>query len=129
MPPRRVNRARVPRGPGPSAFSDLARLVREGPPRGPFPALLTARSRLSEVNLLRHHGSYGPGGAAAAAKSGHDAAMWPERQLFWTTVRTPPRMSPGVGHRPPGGPLPLAFLRRKRPGVLGRPIDGAPPNV
>lgn len=31
----------------------------------------------------------------------------------------------GVGYRPPGGPLPW----QKRPGVLGRPIDGAPPNV
>jgi hexosaminidase len=31
----------------------------------------------------------------------------------------------GVDHRPPGGPLPW----QKRPGVLGRPIDGSPPNV
>ncbi|MGW6026651.1 beta-N-acetylhexosaminidase [Streptomyces sp. NPDC055099] len=31
----------------------------------------------------------------------------------------------GVDYRPPGGPLPW----QKRPGVLGRPIDGAPPNV
>ncbi|WP_407552719.1 beta-N-acetylhexosaminidase [Streptomyces sp. Pv4-95] len=31
----------------------------------------------------------------------------------------------GVGYRPPGGPHPW----QKRPGVLGRPIDGAPPNV
>ncbi|MFI5771740.1 beta-N-acetylhexosaminidase [Streptomyces sp. NPDC051658] len=31
----------------------------------------------------------------------------------------------GVDYRPPGGPLP----RQQRPGVLGRPIDGAPPNV
>ena len=31
----------------------------------------------------------------------------------------------GVGYRPPGGPLPW----QKRPGVLGRPIEGAPPNV
>ncbi|MFC8431611.1 beta-N-acetylhexosaminidase [Streptomyces sp. NPDC057253] len=30
----------------------------------------------------------------------------------------------GVGYRPPGGPLPW----QKRPGVLGRPIEGAPPN-
>ncbi len=31
----------------------------------------------------------------------------------------------GVDFRPPGGPLPW----QKRPGVLGRPIEGAPPNV
>ncbi|MFI7338499.1 beta-N-acetylhexosaminidase [Streptomyces sp. NPDC050085] len=31
----------------------------------------------------------------------------------------------GVTYRPPGGPLPW----QKRPGVLGRPIEGAPPNV
>ncbi|OAR26519.1 beta-N-acetylhexosaminidase [Streptomyces sp. ERV7] len=31
----------------------------------------------------------------------------------------------GVAYRPPGGPLPW----QKRPGVLGRPIDGSPPNV
>lgn len=31
----------------------------------------------------------------------------------------------GVDHRPPGGPLPW----QRRPGVLGRPIEGAPPNV
>ncbi|MFF8290284.1 beta-N-acetylhexosaminidase [Streptomyces sp. NPDC016309] len=31
----------------------------------------------------------------------------------------------GVGYRPPGGPLPW----QKRPGVVGRPIEGAPPNV
>ncbi|MEV5551022.1 beta-N-acetylhexosaminidase [Streptomyces sp. NPDC052309] len=30
----------------------------------------------------------------------------------------------GVAYRPPGGPLPW----QKRPGVLGRPIDGRPPN-
>ncbi|MGW6061108.1 beta-N-acetylhexosaminidase [Streptomyces sp. NPDC055189] len=30
----------------------------------------------------------------------------------------------GVDYRPPGGPLPW----QKRPGVLGRPIEGAPPN-
>ncbi|MFE7317539.1 beta-N-acetylhexosaminidase [Streptomyces sp. NPDC057555] len=31
----------------------------------------------------------------------------------------------GVGYRPPGGPLPW----QQRPGILGRPFDGAPPNV
>ncbi|MER6969388.1 beta-N-acetylhexosaminidase, partial [Streptomyces halstedii] len=31
----------------------------------------------------------------------------------------------GVGYRPPAGPLPW----QRRPGVLGRPIEGAPPNV
>ncbi|MFE6162684.1 beta-N-acetylhexosaminidase [Streptomyces sp. NPDC056486] len=31
----------------------------------------------------------------------------------------------GVDYRPPGGPLPW----QQRPGVLGRPIDGVPPNV
>ncbi|MFI1253293.1 beta-N-acetylhexosaminidase [Streptomyces netropsis] len=31
----------------------------------------------------------------------------------------------GVGYRPPGGPLPW----QRRPGVLGRPIEGAPPIV
>ncbi|MFJ6700775.1 beta-N-acetylhexosaminidase [Streptomyces sp. NPDC091272] len=31
----------------------------------------------------------------------------------------------GVDYRPPGGPLP----RQQRPGVIGRPIEGAPPNV
>nr|WP_257584324.1 beta-N-acetylhexosaminidase [Streptomyces sp. TLI_146] len=31
----------------------------------------------------------------------------------------------GVAYRPPGGPLPW----QQRPGVLGRPIDGSPPNV
>ncbi|MFD9411054.1 beta-N-acetylhexosaminidase [Streptomyces sp. NPDC059989] len=31
----------------------------------------------------------------------------------------------GVGYRPPGGPLPW----QRRPGVLGRPKEGAPPNV
>ncbi|MER6201149.1 beta-N-acetylhexosaminidase [Streptomyces sp. NPDC001586] len=31
----------------------------------------------------------------------------------------------GVGYRPPGGPLPW----QRRPGVPGRPIEGAPPNV
>lgn len=31
----------------------------------------------------------------------------------------------GVGYRPPAGPHPW----QRRPGVLGRPIDGAPPNV
>lgn len=31
----------------------------------------------------------------------------------------------GVDHRPPGGPLPW----QRRPGVLGRPIEGVPPNV
>ncbi|MEU4996727.1 beta-N-acetylhexosaminidase [Streptomyces sp. NPDC021622] len=31
----------------------------------------------------------------------------------------------GVDYRPPGGPLPW----QRRPGVLGRPIDGSPPNV
>ncbi|MFE0175593.1 beta-N-acetylhexosaminidase [Streptomyces sp. NPDC059002] len=31
----------------------------------------------------------------------------------------------GVDYRPPSGPLP----RHRRPGVLGRPIEGAPPNV
>ncbi|MBW8817858.1 MAG: beta-N-acetylhexosaminidase [Streptomyces sp.] len=30
----------------------------------------------------------------------------------------------GVGYRPPKGPLPW----QKRPGVLGRPVEGAPPN-
>ncbi|MFF7746495.1 family 20 glycosylhydrolase [Streptomyces sp. NPDC007960] len=31
----------------------------------------------------------------------------------------------GVGYRPPTGPLPW----QQRPGVIGRPIEGAPPNV
>ncbi|MFJ2702201.1 beta-N-acetylhexosaminidase [Streptomyces sp. NPDC087428] len=31
----------------------------------------------------------------------------------------------GVDYRPPGGPLP----RQRRPGILGRPIEGAPPRV
>ncbi|MGW2595016.1 beta-N-acetylhexosaminidase [Streptomyces sp. NPDC001515] len=31
----------------------------------------------------------------------------------------------GVEYRPPAGPLPW----QKRPGILGRPIEGAPPNV
>lgn len=31
----------------------------------------------------------------------------------------------GVGYRPPSGPRPW----QRRPGVLGRPIEGAPPNV
>ncbi|WP_406366978.1 beta-N-acetylhexosaminidase [Streptomyces sp. NBC_01546] len=31
----------------------------------------------------------------------------------------------GVGYRPPGGPLPW----QRRPGVLGRPKEGTPPNV
>ncbi|MEU1123620.1 beta-N-acetylhexosaminidase [Streptomyces sp. NPDC005899] len=31
----------------------------------------------------------------------------------------------GVGYRPPGGPLPW----QRRPGVLGRPIEGPPPQV
>lgn len=31
----------------------------------------------------------------------------------------------GVGYRPPGGPLPW----QRRPGVLGRPAEGTPPNV
>lgn len=31
----------------------------------------------------------------------------------------------GVGYRPPGGPLPW----QRRPGVLGRPIEGTPPYV
>ncbi|MFF3322022.1 beta-N-acetylhexosaminidase [Streptomyces sp. NPDC002889] len=31
----------------------------------------------------------------------------------------------GVDYRPPGGPLP----RQRRPGVIGRPIEGPPPNV
>ncbi|MGD3111061.1 beta-N-acetylhexosaminidase [Streptomyces sp. YGL11-2] len=31
----------------------------------------------------------------------------------------------GVDYRPPGGPRPW----QRRPGLLGRPIDGAPPNV
>ncbi|MFI5807781.1 beta-N-acetylhexosaminidase [Streptomyces sp. NPDC051561] len=31
----------------------------------------------------------------------------------------------GVDYRPPGGPLP----RQQRPGVIGRPIEGSPPNV
>ncbi|WP_392670908.1 beta-N-acetylhexosaminidase [Streptomyces sp. LN785] len=31
----------------------------------------------------------------------------------------------GVEYRPPGGPLPW----QKRPGILGRPIEGVPPNV
>ncbi|MEW2139005.1 beta-N-acetylhexosaminidase [Streptomyces sp. NPDC005409] len=31
----------------------------------------------------------------------------------------------GVGYRPPGGPLPW----QRRPGVLGRPIEGEPPHV
>ncbi|MFD0142955.1 MULTISPECIES: beta-N-acetylhexosaminidase [unclassified Streptomyces] len=31
----------------------------------------------------------------------------------------------GVGYRPPSGPLPW----QRRPGVLGRPLEGAPPNV
>jgi hexosaminidase len=31
----------------------------------------------------------------------------------------------GVGYRPPTGPRPW----QRRPGVLGRPIEGAPPNV
>lgn len=31
----------------------------------------------------------------------------------------------GVDYRPPGGPLPW----QRRPGVLGRPIEGTPPNV
>ncbi|MFJ9180216.1 beta-N-acetylhexosaminidase [Streptomyces sp. NPDC102360] len=31
----------------------------------------------------------------------------------------------GVGYRPPGGPLPW----QRRPGVLGRPFEGEPPNV
>ncbi|WP_030161316.1 beta-N-acetylhexosaminidase [Streptomyces sp. NRRL S-244] len=31
----------------------------------------------------------------------------------------------GVDYRPPGGPLPW----QRRPGVLGRPIEGEPPNV
>ncbi|MEW2083156.1 beta-N-acetylhexosaminidase [Streptomyces sp. NPDC005283] len=31
----------------------------------------------------------------------------------------------GVDYRPPGGPLPW----QRRPGVIGRPIEGAPPNV
>ncbi|MFF7922219.1 beta-N-acetylhexosaminidase [Streptomyces mirabilis] len=31
----------------------------------------------------------------------------------------------GVAYRPPAGPLPW----QRRPGVLGRPIEGAPPNV
>ncbi|WP_406450639.1 beta-N-acetylhexosaminidase [Streptomyces sp. NBC_00876] len=31
----------------------------------------------------------------------------------------------GVAYRPPGGPLPW----QQRPGILGRPIEGTPPNV
>ncbi|MBW5253729.1 beta-N-acetylhexosaminidase [Streptomyces poriferorum] len=31
----------------------------------------------------------------------------------------------GVDYRPPGGPLPW----QRRPGILGRPIEGTPPNV
>lgn len=31
----------------------------------------------------------------------------------------------GVDYRPPNGPLP----RQQRPGVLGRPLEGPPPNV
>ncbi|WP_433547426.1 beta-N-acetylhexosaminidase [Streptomyces sp. CA-294286] len=31
----------------------------------------------------------------------------------------------GVDYRPPGGPLP----QQRRPGVIGRPIEGLPPNV
>ncbi|MER5882877.1 beta-N-acetylhexosaminidase [Streptomyces sp. NPDC001941] len=31
----------------------------------------------------------------------------------------------GVDYRPPGGPLPW----QRRPGVIGRPIEGSPPNV
>ncbi|MFI8435982.1 beta-N-acetylhexosaminidase [Streptomyces sp. NPDC079020] len=31
----------------------------------------------------------------------------------------------GVDYRPPGGPLP----RQQRPGILGRPLEGPPPNV
>ena len=31
----------------------------------------------------------------------------------------------GVGYRPPTGPLPW----QRRPGVIGRPVEGAPPNV
>ncbi|MFE5939118.1 beta-N-acetylhexosaminidase [Streptomyces sp. NPDC056470] len=31
----------------------------------------------------------------------------------------------GVGYRPPAGPLPW----QRRPGVVGRPLEGAPPNV
>ncbi len=31
----------------------------------------------------------------------------------------------GVDYRPPGGPLPW----QRRPGLLGRPIEGSPPNV
>ncbi len=31
----------------------------------------------------------------------------------------------GVAYRPPGGPRPW----QRRPGVLGRPVDGPPPAV
>lgn len=31
----------------------------------------------------------------------------------------------GVGYRPPSGPRPW----QRRPGLLGRPIEGTPPNV
>ncbi|MEU4358477.1 beta-N-acetylhexosaminidase [Streptomyces virginiae] len=63
-------------------------------------------------------------------------------EVVWSWLPEPPerdyadfeeRMAPhyarldalGVGYRPPGGPLPC----QRRPGVRGRPIEGAPPNV
>ncbi|MFG2340353.1 beta-N-acetylhexosaminidase [Streptomyces yangpuensis] len=52
-----------------------------------------------------------------------------ERDFAWFEERMAahyPRLDAlGVGYRPPGGPLPW----QRRPGVLGRPVEGAPPNV
>ncbi|MEW9521109.1 family 20 glycosylhydrolase [Streptomyces tubercidicus] len=95
--------------------------------------------------------SYGPW-RTSTASSRHHGSSWPTRPAghvlgsqadVWTEVmdsqqrldypvpgRHPAHGRPlhpldALGYRPPGGPLPW----RKRPGVLGRPIDGAPPNV
>ncbi|KJK48271.1 beta-N-acetylhexosaminidase [Streptomyces sp. NRRL F-4428] len=52
-----------------------------------------------------------------------------ERDFAWFEERMAahyPRLDAlGVGYRPPGGPLPW----QRRPGVRGRPVEGAPPNV
>ncbi|CAM5733995.1 beta-N-acetylhexosaminidase OS=Streptomyces alboniger OX=132473 GN=CP975_13295 PE=3 SV=1 [Streptomyces alboniger] len=55
------------------------------------------------------------------ARPGHDYAAF-ERRMAGHYRRLD---ALGVAYRPPTGPLPW----QRRPGVLGRPIDGPPPHV
>ncbi|RXS88750.1 hypothetical protein EST92_00265 [Streptomyces sp. TM32] len=98
-------RARVPRGPGPLGVPGPCRESRTSPR---LPRRTPSATTAVTGPKAPRHGRIGRDDRPAPAVS---------------FVTTPSAST--VHHRPPGGPHPW----QKRPGALGRPIDGAPPNV